>query len=105
MIPKEGTDLWVDTMVITSASENKDAALSSSSTTSSSEDTGKWVVENIMYKVPNKAAMESVEKTMFEAYPNFAITPTDLLKGEQLRDLGKAQKAYTKAVSEITASK
>ena len=26
VIPKEGTDLWVDTMVITEASENKDAA-------------------------------------------------------------------------------
>ena len=28
----------------------------------------------------------------------------DLLKQEQMRDLGAAQKAYTKAVSEITAS-
>ena len=104
VIPKEGTDLWVDTMVITAASENKDAAYQFINYILGQE-TGKWVVENIMYKVPNKAAMESVEKTMFEAYPNFAITPTDLLKGEQLRDLGQAQKAYTKAVSEITASK
>ncbi len=103
VIPKEGTDLWVDTMVITSASENKDAAHKFIDYILS-EDTGKWVVENIMYKVPNKAAMDAVDKSMFESFPNFAIAPADLLKGEQMRDLGSAQKAYTKAVSEITAS-
>ena len=67
-------------------------------------DTGKWVVENIMYKVPNKAAMDGLDPAMGDSFPNIAIAPADLLKQEQMRDLGAAQKAYTKAVSEITAS-
>jgi len=103
VIPREGTDLWVDTMVITVASENKDAAHAFINYILGAE-TGTWVVENIMYKVPNKAAMEALDPAMLEAYPNLAITPADLLKQEQLRDLGATQKAYTKAVSEITAS-
>ncbi len=103
VIPKEGTDLWVDTMVITEASENKDAAHAFINYILGAE-TGTWVVENIMYKVPNKAAMDGLDSGMLEAYPNIAIAPADLLKQEQMRDLGATQKAYTKAVSEITAS-
>lgn len=103
VIPEEGTDLWVDTMVITEASENKEAAHKFINYVLSA-DTGKWVAENIMYKVPNKTAMDSLDPSMMTAYPNFAITPAELLSQEQLRDLGAAQKAYTKAVTEITAS-
>lgn len=103
VIPKEGTDLWVDTMVIPAASEHKEAAAKFIDYILSA-DTGKWVVENIMYKVPNKAAMDAIDPAMKDAYPNIAITPADLMKEEQLRDLGAAQKDYTKAVTEITAS-
>jgi spermidine/putrescine transport system substrate-binding protein len=103
VIPKEGTDLWVDTMVIPAASEHKEAAAKFIDYILSA-DTGKWVVENIMYKVPNKAAMEGIDPSMKDAYPNIAITPAELMKEEQLRDLGATQKAYTKAVTEITAS-
>lgn len=103
MIPKEGTDLWVDTMVVTAASENKEAAHKFINYVLSVE-TGKWVAENILYKVPNKAAMEGLDKSLFETYPNLGMAPADMLKQEQLRDLGSAQKAYTKAVTEITAS-
>jgi len=103
VIPKEGTDLWVDTMVIPEASENKAEAHAFINFVLGAE-TGKWVAENIMYKVPNKAAMDALDPAYLAAYPNIAIAPVDLLKEEQLRDLGAAQKAYTKAVSEITAS-
>jgi spermidine/putrescine transport system substrate-binding protein len=103
VIPKEGSDLWVDTMVIMESSENKEAAHKFIDYMMGAE-TGKWVVENILYKVPNKAAMEAVDKSLFEKYPNLAIAPADLLKFEQLRDLGTTQKAYTKAVTEITSS-
>jgi spermidine/putrescine transport system substrate-binding protein len=103
VIPREGTDLWVDTMVIPAASENKDGAHAFINYILGA-DTGKWVVENIMYKVPNKAAMDAIDPGMKDAYPNIAITPAHLLKEEQLRDLGAAQKDYTKAVTEITAS-
>ncbi len=103
VIPKEGTDLWVDTMVVTEASENKDAALKFIDYVLGA-DTGKWVVENIMYKVPNKAAMDAIDPAMATSYPNIAIPPADLMKGELLRDLGAAQKDYTKAISEIMAA-
>ena len=103
VIPKEGTDLWVDTMVVTAASENKDAAHKFIDYVLKA-DIGKWVVENILYKVPNKAAMEAIDASLVEAFPNIGMTPEDLLAQEQLRDLGAAQKAYTKAVSEIMAA-
>ena len=60
MIPKEGTDLWVDTMVVTEASENKEGAHQFINYVLGAE-TGKWVAENILYKVPNQAAMEALD--------------------------------------------
>jgi spermidine/putrescine transport system substrate-binding protein len=104
VIPKEGSDLWVDTMVVASASKNKDAAHKFIDYVLNA-DNGKWVVENIMYKTPNKAGMESIDKSMFEKYPNMAITPAELLKYEQLRDLGEGQKAFSRTVTEILAAK
>ena len=52
-----------------------------------------------------KAGMEAVDKAMLTQYPNMAITPAELLKYEQLRDLGEGMKAFSKTVSEIMASK
>ena len=103
VIPKEGSDLWVDTMVVLSASENKDAAHKFIDYVLRA-DTGKWVAENILYKVPNKAAMDALDPSLLTAYPNMAMTPASLLQLEALRDIGAAQKAYTRAVTEITAS-
>lgn len=104
VIPKEGSDLWVDAIVITKASKNPDAAHKFIDFVLNA-DNGKWVVENIMYKSPNKAGMEAVDKSMFEKYPNMAIAPADLLKYEQLRDLGNGMKAFSKTVSEVMAAK
>ena len=104
VIPKEGSDLWVDSIVITKASKNPDAAHKFIDFVLNA-DNGKWVVENIMYKSPNKAGMEAVDKAMLEKYPNMAIAPADLLKYEQLRDLGEGMKPFSKTVSEIMAAK
>ena len=103
VIPKEGSDLWVDTMVVVKSSEHKDAAHKFIDYVLKA-DNGKWVVENIMYKTPNKAGMEAIDKSMLEKFPNMAITPTDLLKYEQLRDLGDGQKGFSKTVTEILAA-
>lgn len=104
VIPKEGSDLWVDTMVITKSSPNQEAAHKFIDFILNA-DNGKWVVENIMYKTPNKAGMDAVDKAMFEKYPNMAIAPADLLKYEQLLDLGNGMKAFSKTVTEILAAK
>ena len=104
VIPKEGSDLWVDTMVITKAAPNPEGAAKFIDFVLSA-DNGKWVVENIMYKSPNKAGMDAVDPAMLSKFPNMAITPTDLLKFEQLRDLGDGMKGFSKTVSEIMAAK
>ena len=103
VVPDEGTDLWVDTMVITDASENKDAAHKFIDYVLNA-DVGTWVASNILYKVPNKAAMDSLDPALIEQFPNLGMAPADMLKQEQLRDLGATQKDYTKAVTEILAS-
>jgi spermidine/putrescine transport system substrate-binding protein len=103
VIPSEGSDLWVDTMVVLESSANKAAAHKFLNYVLRA-DVHKWVAENILYKVPNKAAMEAVDKSLFDAFPNMAMSPADLLKLEAMRDIGMAQKAYTRAVTEITAS-
>jgi spermidine/putrescine transport system substrate-binding protein len=101
VVPSEGSDLWVDTMVIMKASSNKDEAhafinyiLDPAIST--------WTVENIMYKVPNVAAMEATSG-MFEQFPNLGMSINELSKNETMKDVGSAAKLYAKTVSEILA--
>ncbi len=102
-VPKEGSDLWVDTMVITAASEHKEAAHKFIDFVLDPSN-GAWVASNILYKVPSKAAMDAVDPALLQQYPNLAMPPAELIKFEQLRDVGPAQKAYARAVSEIMAA-
>ncbi|NJM31380.1 MAG: spermidine/putrescine ABC transporter substrate-binding protein [Rhizobiales bacterium] len=104
VVPKEGSDLWVDTMVIVKSAKNPEGAAKFIDFVMKA-DNGKWVVENIMYKTPNKAGMDAIDKAMLTQFPNMAITPVDLLKYEQLRDLGDGMKAFSKTVTEIMAAK
>lgn len=103
VIPKEGSDLWVDTMVIMKNSEYKDAAYAFVNYLLDAKN-HRWAAENILYKVPNKAAMDGLDPELFKKYPNLTITPDELLKHEQLRDLGESQRLYSRLVSEIKAS-
>jgi spermidine/putrescine transport system substrate-binding protein len=102
-IAKEGSDMWVDAMVVTAASEHKDAAQAFINYILRPE-VHRWVAENILYKVPNKAAMDALDPALIKQYPNLGITPAELLKFEQMRDLGEAQKLWSKTVTEITSS-
>ena len=103
VIPQEGSDLWVDTMVIAQASENKDAAHAFINYVLQAP-VGQWVAENILYKSPNQAAMENIDPALLEQFPNLAITPDELLGYEQLLDVGADQKAYARTVTEILSS-
>ena len=103
VVPKEGSDLWVDTMVVLK-SGNQEAAEKFINYVLRPE-VGTWVASNILYKVPNKAAMEALDKGLYEQYPNLSMSPADLVKYEALRDLGETQKVYARAVSEIQAAK
>ncbi len=103
IVPKEGSDLWVDTIVVLKNSEHKEAAMKFIDFILDAKNHA-WAAENILYKVPNKAAMESLDKVLFEQYPNMAMTPAELTKYELLRDLGPALKDYARIVSEIKAA-
>lgn len=103
VIPKEGTDLWVDTMVVTAASGNKEAAHKFIDYVLRNE-TGTWVASNILYKVPNKSAMDALDPALIQQFPNLGMNPADMLQYETLRDLGKTQKDYTRIVTEVMAA-
>ena len=103
IVPKEGSDLWVDTMVILKSSEHKQAAYAFVNYILDANN-HRWAAENILYKVPNKAAMDGLDPSLVETYPNLGMTPAELLAHEQLRDLGEAQRAYSRIVSEIKAA-
>ncbi|WP_428688338.1 polyamine ABC transporter substrate-binding protein [Roseibium sp.] len=103
VVPKEGSDLWVDTMVVMKAAEHKENAMKFLNFMLDAENHA-WAASNILYKVPNKAAMESLDPELLASYPNMAMTPAELTGFELLRDLGEAQKGYSRAVSEIKAA-
>jgi spermidine/putrescine transport system substrate-binding protein len=67
-------------------------------------ETGQWVAANILYKVPNRAAMEGLDPALLQKYPNLAMSAADMLKLEELRDLGPALKMYSRAATEITSA-
>lgn len=103
VIPKEGSDLWLDTMVVMKASEKKDDAFKFINFILDAKNHA-WAAENILYKVPNKAAMDSLSPELAKTYPNMGMPVADLVKFEQLRDVGEAQREYSKIVSEIKAA-
>ncbi|MEV0582396.1 spermidine/putrescine ABC transporter substrate-binding protein [Nonomuraea sp. NPDC050310] len=99
VVPKEGSDLWVDTMVIMKSSKNKEAAHALINYILDPE-IHSWAAENIGYKVPNKAAMDRVKIAEGSL---LGITPADLLMGESLIDLGEAATKYTRLSTEVAA--
>ncbi|GHC21004.1 polyamine ABC transporter substrate-binding protein [Aidingimonas halophila] len=103
VIPREGSDLWVDTMVILKGSENKEAAYEFVNYVLDA-DNHRWASENILYKVPNQAAMEALDPALIEQFPNLGMTPDEMMAFEQLRNVGDAQRAYSRVVSEIKAA-
>jgi len=103
VVPKEGADLWADVLVVLKSSKHKEAAqaflnyiIDDASQT--------WMTENIQYKSTNKAVFEKTAGTLGKDFPNLALTPADLLKGEGLVDLGDAAKEYSKIATEVQAS-
>jgi len=103
VIPNEGSDLWADTMVILPSSKNKEAAHAFINYILQ-PDVHAWVANNILYKVPNKAATETLDPALVTSYPNMGLTPADLLKGEVVVDLGADSKIYTDLATEVTSS-
>lgn len=103
VVPKEGSDYFVDTLVVMKESANKPAAMKFLNYILDAKIHG-WAAANTYYKVPNKPAMESLDPALLQQFPNMAMTPAEITKLELLRDVGPALKDYSKAVSEIKAA-
>lgn len=103
VIPDEGSDLWVDTMVILESSENQEAANAFINWVLDPANQAQ-VAELVLYKVPNPEAMAMLDPALVEQFPNLAMTPAELLGGEQLVDLGEDTLTYTDIVAEVTSS-
>lgn len=100
IVPKEGSDVWVDTMVVLAKSKNQEAAHKFIDWVLRA-DSGKAVTDLVLYKTPNAKAMAQVKKSLAKKYPNLAIPPKLLLTYQTERDLGKAQPLWSRTVSEI----
>lgn len=103
VLPVEGSDLWADVMAIPVGSKRVEAAHAFIDFILEVEN-GQWVAENILYKVPNQAAMEALDPELLETFPNLAMEPADLLAQEALRDLGEGQRVFTDAVTKVKAT-
>ena len=103
VIPSEGSDLWADTMVVLKTSKNKEAAHALINYILDPEVHG-WVASNILYKVPNKAAMDKVDPALIKANSPLGMSPADLLQGESIIDLGPDSAKYTRLSTEVQAA-
>ncbi len=103
VIPKEGSDLFVDTMVVTAASEHKDAAHAFINYVLK-PDVHASIMAFTLYKVPNEKAVAVVDQSLLTQYPSLAISSDVLFQQELIRDLGDGQKAFTRVVTEILAA-
>lgn len=99
VIPKEGTNLWFDCMVIPKGAKNKDSAEKFINFMLDPE-IAKQNAEYIGYSTPNKAALQLLDgdiKNDKNAYPNEGA----LKKCEVFQDLGGNIKKYDEAWMEI----
>jgi spermidine/putrescine transport system substrate-binding protein len=103
VVPKEGSDLWSDTMVVLKGSKNKEAAFAFVNMMLDPK-VHSWVVDNVYYNVPNKAAEALVADSLKKQFPQLAVSPDDLAKGEVLVDLGEDSTKYTDLTTDVTAS-
>jgi spermidine/putrescine transport system substrate-binding protein len=103
VVPSEGSDVFIDTMVVLKSSENKEAAHAFLN----------WVLEPtnhvqvaelVLYKVPNPEAMALLDPAVVAQFPNLGMSSAELLKQEELVDLGESTSIYTDIVTEVASS-
>lgn len=104
VVPKEGSDFYVDVMVVPKASEHKEAAEKFINFVLEPENQS-WVSSSLFFKTPNRVATEGLPKDLTTKYPNLAITPQELAKFETFRDLGADLPRVSKTIAEITSSR
>jgi spermidine/putrescine transport system substrate-binding protein len=104
VVPEEGSDLWSDGIAVLKSSENKEAAYAFIDTILDAE-THAWVEENILYNIPNDAALEHVPAELTEQYDTLGTRREEMLSGENMKDVGDdAAAIYNRIITEVTAS-
>lgn len=97
--PKEGTNLWFDTMAIPKGAENKEEAILFIDFLLRAE-SGKKIVDYIGYSTPNDKTYELLDSEIKEvpgAYPEESV----IKKSEVFIDLGESLKDYNRIWTEI----
>ena len=102
-VPEEGSDLWVDGMAILKSSENKDAAYAFIDAILDPKNHA-WAAENILYIVPNDAAMDQLPAKLTKQYETLGARREEMLQGENMTDIGDAASLYNRIITEVTAS-
>jgi spermidine/putrescine transport system substrate-binding protein len=102
-VPEEGSDLWVDAIGILKSSAHKDAAYAFIDAILDAENHA-WAAENILYIVPNDAAMEQLPAELTEQFETLGARRDEMLQGENMNDIGGAASMYNRIITEVTAS-
>ena len=105
MVPKEGSDLWADTMVDPEVLAEQGGRARLHQLHPRSRPTTRWVAENILYKVPNKAAMEQVGAELAAKPPEHGhdARPT-CSRARPSSTSARTAPKYTDLATEVTAS-
>ncbi len=102
-VPEEGSDLWVDAMAVLKSSDAKEASYAFIDTVLEAENHA-WAAENILYVVPNEAAMESLPTDLTTQFETLGARREEVLQGENMTDIGDAASLYNQIITEVTAS-
>ena len=91
-------------MAILKSSENKEAAYAFIDTILDPRTTpGRS--ENILYNVPNEAAMQPAPREARPSqYATLGARREEMLQGENMVDIGEASTLYNRIITEVTAS-
>ncbi len=104
VVPKEGSDLWTDGIAVLKSSKSQEAAHAFIDTILDAK-THAWVEENILYNIPNKAALDLVPAEVTKRYDTLGTRREDMLAGENMTDVGDdAAAIYNQIITEVTAS-
>ena len=102
-VPTEGSDLWSDAMAILKTSKVKEGAYAFVDAILDAK-THAWVEENILYNIPNQAAVDLIDPKLTDQYDTLGARRADMLAGENMKDVGDASDLYNRIISGVTAN-
>lgn len=101
VLPKEGSNLQADTMVVLKASKNKEAAMAFINFMID-DPAQTWMTDNILYKSPNKRVAEAAATSLGKDFPNIAMPAAELAAQEAFVDIGASAQTYAQIARRVT---